>query len=235
MSFRTWDFHLQPWHLVVPMACVGAIDRDYVSIASGLGAVTGMQESKESLKGKKILSPLMVGGCWWVIQLHSQGRICVLLSTKPLNRFLPLRDGKLTELMLTLKRGGIWEPFASRKKIWTVSQYVRTSTKKLYLVSHGFHEDNSFALVKKESQVATGNSQSATKFKEKSCSGYTFQTFIPFVQISRILLCLFMWYLYIVKSVGLSQQCIFCICPVCQVASFYIENLIFMKCQAVDL
>lgn len=141
MSFRTWDFHLQPWHLVVPMACVGAIDRDYVSIASGLGAVTGMQESKESLKGKKILSPLMVGGCWWVIQLHSQGRICVLLSTKPLNRFLPLRDGKLTELMLTLKRGGIWEPFASRKKIWTVSQYVRTSTKKLYLVSHGFHED----------------------------------------------------------------------------------------------
>lgn len=40
------------------MACVGTIDRDYVNIAPGLSAVTGIQEPKESLKGKKTQVPL---------------------------------------------------------------------------------------------------------------------------------------------------------------------------------
>ena len=39
------------------MACVGTIDRDYVNIAPGLRAVTGIQEPEESLKGKKTQSP----------------------------------------------------------------------------------------------------------------------------------------------------------------------------------
>lgn len=39
------------------MAGAGTIDRDYVNMASGLRAVTGIQEPMESRKGKKTQVP----------------------------------------------------------------------------------------------------------------------------------------------------------------------------------
>lgn len=46
MGFRMWGLLIcKPWHLVAPMACVGAIDRDYVNVAPGLRAVTGIQRA----------------------------------------------------------------------------------------------------------------------------------------------------------------------------------------------
>lgn len=58
MSFRMCGL----WSAALTFTCTNGlcrtIDRDYVNMAPGLGAVTGIQEPMESLKGKKTQVPL---------------------------------------------------------------------------------------------------------------------------------------------------------------------------------
>ena len=95
MSFRTCGLWSAALTFTCTNACGGTIDRDYVNIAPGLGAVTGIQEPMESLKGKKTQVPL-----WqevtdeWYSYIHRERLLPC--CAQHLNVFLPLGDWKLT-------------------------------------------------------------------------------------------------------------------------------------------